>query len=368
MARLNRCRSACAAVVVVSALALAAPAHADPAKCQAAIAKELRKFKKTYLKAQINCLKDENGGAIPGPCPDAATLATIGQTGTAVASAIAAACVSADLATLEFRTDCVYESNTAGAEATCAAKPVLVGPNIDPTLLAQCLECWKSAELSEYVAILFASHALGVCAGTTSAQSTACSDLDCTTPLPDQRNLTGAEGDCQLGIAKGGSKYILKREKALEKCALAGGTQASCLADAGVQLKLSKAEQSKAAKIKRKCANRAPAPTVPFCCQTGMANQCSAATSRDDCVMNLGGVVKEDKICSMGTCAPVMGNKEVTWWASCPESDMCPGTALSTLNDLIDCVDVSANAIGDELLCLQFRRNGGSDWPCPPSE
>jgi hypothetical protein len=78
--------------------------------------------------------------------------------------------------------------------------------------------------------------------------------------------------------------------------------------------------------------------------------------------------VQEDKTCDMGSCASVMGNKKMTWWAFCPESATCPGTALSTLDDLINCVDVSADAITDELLCLQFRGNGGLDWPCPPSD
>ena len=355
------------AAFLIAVLASTAPARADPAGCQKSIVKQLLKFKKTHLKAHIKCLKDENSGAIPGPCPDAAALAKIQQRVAKVNPSIAAACTASDLATLGFRTDCMYESNTSGKEAACAALPVLTGSDIDPTKLAECLECWKGAELSEYIAILHASHAVGVCAGTTSATSSACSDLDCTTPLPDQRDLTGGEGDCQLGIAKGGFKYMLKREKVLEKCALAGGTRASCLADPFVQTKLNTIEQRKIAKIKGKCGNRDPAPTTPFCCKTGMANQCIAAATRDDCVMMLGDV-QEDKTCDMGTCAPVMGNKKVTWWAFCPESDTCPGTPLSTLDDLISCVDTSADAITDELLCLQFHGNGGSDWPCPASE
>jgi hypothetical protein len=368
MALRNGLSIVCATALLLSLLGPTAPARADSAGCQKALAKELLKFKKTYMKAHIKCLKDENAGNIPGPCPDATALLKIQQTTSAVTSAIAAACTSSDLTTLGFPTDCAYEANTMGREADCAALPVLMSGNIDPTLLAQCLECWKGAELSEYVATLFASHALGICGGTTSAQSPRCSDLDCTSPLPDQRNLTGGEGDCQLGIAKGGYKYLLKREKVLEKCALAGGTQASCLADLTVQLKLTKIEQAKATKIKKKCGNRAPAPSPPFCCKTGQANQCVAATSRDDCVMNLAGQVQEDKTCDMGTCAPEMGNKEITWWAFCPESDTCPGPALSTRDDLIACVDASADAIDDELLCLQFRGNGGTDWPCPASE
>jgi hypothetical protein len=51
----------------------------------------------------------------------------------------------------------------------------------------------------------------------------------------------------------------------------------------------------------------------------------------------------------------------ITWWENCPESDTCPGPALSSLDDLIDCVDTSADAIVDELLCEQFP----TGWPCP---
>ena len=85
--------------------------------------------------------------------------------------------------------------------------------------------------------------------------------------------------------------------------------------------------------------------------------------------MNLMGTVQEDKTCDMGSCAPVQGpNQKITWWGFCPESDTCPGTALSTLDDLIGCVDTTADAVTDELMCLQFRCNGGADWPCPASE
>ena len=90
------------------------------------------------------------------------------------------------------------------------------------------------------------------------------------------------------------------------------------------------------------------------------------ATSRDDCTMNLGGTVQEGKTCSAGSCAPAPGNKKITWWGICPESD-CTGT-LATLQNLTDCVDSSADEIVAELLCLQFRGNGGTDWPCPPAD
>lgn len=344
------------------------PARADSVSCQKAIAKGLEKYKKVFLKAQVKCLKKQNDGKIAGPCPDATATAKILDKKSDAIAKIAAECTPADLAALNYRTDCAYESGTAGKEGTCEAMNVLVGPDIDPTLLANCLACWKEAEFAEYIAILYASHTTELC-GVPTGTSATCSDLECANPLPDQRDLTGGEGDCQHGIGKAGTKYLLKREKTLEKCALAGGTQATCLADPEVQAKLAKIESSKEKKIHRKCGNRDPALSPPFCCRTGMGNECTAAASRDDCVMNVMGEVKEDQICGGGgTCDPVMGNKQITWWTACPESAMCPGTPVSTLDDLIACVDTSADATLSKLLCLQFRGGGGTDWPCPANE
>jgi hypothetical protein len=45
----------------------------------------------------------------------------------------------------------------------------------------------------------------------------------------------------------------------------------------------------------------------------------------------------------------------------CPET----GAALASRDDLVACVDASTDQIVDELLCLQFPANAGSDWPCP---
>ena len=45
-----------------------------------------------------------------------------------------------------------------GKEGACAALPVTT-----PAEFAECLVCWKGAESAEYIAILYASHALEVC-------------------------------------------------------------------------------------------------------------------------------------------------------------------------------------------------------------
>jgi hypothetical protein len=57
-------------------------------------------------------------------------------------------------------------------------------------------------------------------------------------------------------------------------------------------------------------------------------------------------------------------NKPITWWEPCPECDTCTGS-LATIDDLISCVDTSADTIVNELICFQFPRNNHADWPCP---
>ena len=111
--------------------------------------------------------------------------------------------------------------------------------------------------------------------------------------------------------------------------------------------------------MKNKCGNRNPEPASSFCCKT-TGNQCTAAADRGTCV-TLGGQVQEGKTCGVGgTCQNVPGN-QVTWWGSCPsESGSCPGTSLDTTDDLISCVDETAQHVAGELLCLQFP--GG--WSC----
>ncbi len=91
-----------------------------------------------------------------------------------------------------------------------------------------------------------------------------------------------------------------------------------------------------------------------------MGNSCTVAADRTDCEMNLGGTVQEGKTCNAGTCSPVGGgNQRITWWSTCPEN-ACDGT-LDTLNELISCVDTTAEDVAQELLCIQFP----TGWPCP---
>jgi hypothetical protein len=346
-------------VLVLPVLALAGPAAADPVSCQRHVARQLLKYGKTLVAVHVKCLDRENLGKIPGPCPDATAQLKIQRVQQRALDRIALSCTLADAAALGFRSDCAYESETTGAEGQCAALPVTT-----PAELAECLRCWKAAELSELVAVAYASHAVAFCGGALDATSPVCSDLGCTTLLPDQRDLgdTG-ENDCQRGIGKAAFKYLTRRAKRLEKCALAGGTENDCEADPAVQIALDRYKLASETLIARKCGQRSPAPSLPFCCRTGVANQCTAAATREDCTTG-GGTVQEGKTCNAVTndCDPVGGpNQQVTWWGVCPGSAPCPGTPLTSRDDLVECLEATTDRIVDELLCVQFP----TQWSCP---
>lgn len=347
--------------LIVSLLGVASIATADPVKCQKQVVKSLATYKKVFLKGHEKCLDKVNGGDLPGPCPDPVTSVKILGKLQAASDKITAACTMADLTTLGYPSDCALETSEAGVEAGCAALPVTTS-----TEFAACLACWKTAEVAEFIATLYASHAVELCNGDLSGTSPVCSDLDNTAPLPDQRNLGGgSEGDCQAGIGKAGVGYIMTRLKTLEKCGLAGLTRAACLGDLAVQTKLAKAELKRQVLVQKKCGNRDPVPSPPFCCKTGPGNACMLASDRDDCTTNLGGQVQEGKVCGGGlTCDPTPGSGSVTWWGVCPET----GAALTTQADMVACIGAVADEIVDELLCWQFPANGGADWPCPAED
>jgi len=342
-----------------------AAAVADQAGCQTQVVKQLLKFEKVLVKVHTSCLDQENLEKIPGPCLDATGQAKLDGVDLKVTDKIGASCMLADLTALGFSTSCAdYGSGATAAGAACAGLPASTVAE-----LVDCLQCWKAAELKAYVAALYASHALETCGGEVDDTSTDCQPLACATPLPEQRNLgmTGGDSLCQKGIGKAGFKYMLKRAKILSSCGLDGSTRADCLADATVQEKLALLETKKATIIQNKCGNINPEPVPAFCCRTGVANECTAAAARNDCVL-MGFTVQEDKFCDVDSnCAPLGSEKQFAWWGSCPDSDPCPGTALAVTDDLTACVDSVADRLVDRLLCLQIPRNGGADWPCPAS-
>jgi hypothetical protein len=364
--------SSLVAIACVVTVAFAAPAHAvtNPlALCHKTVVKQLEKYKKTVFKKHQKCLEKENKLTIPGPCPDALTNLKIGEIQQKVIDKIAVKCTMQNLADLGFRSDCQYGTPTAGVDGQCAALPVTTVQEF-----VQCMQCWKEADFLRYVGILFASHAAEEC-GTLGPDSTTCSDLGCTTPLPEQRNLgDNAENDCQKAIGNSGIKYLLKRENIFEKCMLKGCDRATCLAGTCVAnptapLKLQKAEVQKETVIKNKCGNnRVPNATSTFCCRCGpMGGICTEVPlTREDCLADSSCQVQEGKNCNTGNgkCEPAP--KQITWWESCPsEGGTCPGTALTDLDGVIACIDSTADQIVDELLCLQFPNGGACPTPVP---
>jgi hypothetical protein len=359
--------TAVAAAAALGLLAAVVPSQAatDPlALCHKTVIKSLEKFKKAVLKRHEKCLDQDNKLVIDGPCPDVVASTKIAVINSKVKIKIASKCTLAQLngvGGLGYRTDCAYGPATPGADGACAALPV---GTVDE--FTECMKCWKEADFRRYIAILYASHAVEEC-GPLDDTSTTCSDLGCTTPLPEQRDLgDNSEGDCQKGIGKAGVKYMLKREKVLEKCMLKGCDHGTCLAggcllDPTVPVKLAKAESQKQVIVQNKCGgNRVPSLGSTFCCRT-TANNCIVPADRTDCV-NMGFTVQEQKMCDVDfTCSPA---KTITWWGSCPsDSGPCPGPTLATMDDVVDCIDSTADQIVDELLCMQFPN--GNACPTP---
>ena len=350
--------------LAVACPVLVLPAAADPVLCQKTILKQYTVLKKKTLKGVGKCLDKQNKGDLPGPCPDPLTSGKLDLARQKVEAKVAATCSMADAATLGF-VGCGYglPGEDSAVEASCRALPVTTSAE-----LATCISCWKEADFYEFLAVLYASHSIELCGGPLDQSSTICSTGGCASyfgaPV-DQRDLgdTG-ENDCQKAIGKAGIKYLLAREKLLEKCALEGGTKFGCLGDTELQLKLTKAVTKRDTVIQDKCGNRDPLPAPPFCCKT-MGNSCMAAADRDSCEL-AGGQVQEGKTCNLSNnCDPVPGGV-ITWWDSCVNK-YCNGGGVTTLDDLKNCVGLRADEIVDSLLCYQVPRNGHADWLCPTS-
>lgn len=345
-------------VAAVAVTSIATSASADPAGCQKQILKQLLRVTKVYLKLGGKCLDKDNFLKIPGPCPDEKTALKVDTVLAKARAKVGGRCTPDDLATLGYATTCDFDPGPSGVQATCSALPATT-----PEELIDCLACWKRAEATEMLAVLYASHAIELCEGSLDATSPTCSPLACADPLPDQRDLGDtAEGFCQKIIGKSGVKQAFKRLTILEKCAKTGGTQASCLADEKVQTKLALLDAKLSTRIKNKCGNNTtPVASTPFCCRTGNGNECMAAADRQAC-LDAGGDVQDGKVCDVDdTCSPTPGGKDITWWETCPTSQTCPGTTLATLDDLIACVAEESSTVTDEMLCRQLT----SGWPCP---
>jgi hypothetical protein len=294
-----------------------APVAAETTICQKMIVNTGRKADRVRLIEIAKCVESRNLGLSSGPCQGIMVDSKIAVADGSARAKIAKACTMADLAALGFPPDCAFEPAAQGREGFCASLPVTT-----PQEFARCIECWRAAEAAELLATLYASHALDVCGGDLGEAASACSGLDCPTPTPNQQNLGATpENDCQHVTGKAGINYAANREKILARCGLAGRPAMSCLTDPQIQVALDTLKSKKRATILTKCTGRDPLPNPPDA-------------------------------------------QHITWWASCPESATCPGSAVSTIDDLIGCVDTAADAIVDEIMCLQLRTR----WPCPPPD
>ena len=308
--------------LVASAVAgLVPPAAADPVLCQKTIAKQYTVLQKKALKGVAKCLDKENLGTLDGPCPDAATATKLAVARQKVEAKVATLCSIGDAAALGFGSGCGFgpSNEDSAVEASCRALPVTT-----PAELAACIACWTDADVAEFLALLYASHAYALCAGPPDLASTVCSAGGCSGApgsAPDQRDLGDTdENECQRAIGKAGVKYLLAREKLLGKCALAGGTRDSCRDDPILEAVSDKAEAKRSAAIDAKCGELQPSPT--------------------------GG--------------------QLTWWGTCERRD-CGGYTVTTPEDVDECVEDRADEIVEAMLCYQFPRNGQIDWPCPSS-
>jgi hypothetical protein len=318
-------RASLVALVLVFGVGGIAPVRAEPVACEKTIAKNFAKLAKKTLVGLAKCLDRENTGTVAGPCPDPTTAAKLLLERDKAVVAVPGGCEVGDVAALGFVGGCNFglPEEDSAVEAACRTLPATT-----PAEVGICLACWQQADAYEFMALLYASHAVALCDGPPDVFSTVCSAGGCSgapSSSPDQRDLgPGGEYDCQRAIGKAAVKYLVTRRKVLQKCALGGGSRASCLADPRISLVLGKAKDKQADYIEKKCGNRDPVPN------------------------------------------PLPGSATITWWDGCAPR-ACGAYPVTTLEDLHECTEDRADEIVDGMLCTQFPRNGQSDWPCPSS-
>jgi hypothetical protein len=358
LGRKMRTHALALAAASVGTLLIAAAAAATPTACQKALTKGAAALTRKTLARMARCVDKDNAGRLPGPCPDPITAAKLAIARQRIEHRVEAACGPSDPPALGFAALCSLGApEGSAAQAACSALPVTSAG------LGPCVDCWQRAGLHEFLALLYASHAVELCGGTVGLGSSVCSQGGCASmldPIPDQRDLgrTG-EADCQEGIAKAGIRYLRKRGTLLATCALAGGSRDSCLTIPKLQLKLARADAKKAATIAGACGNRRPVANASFCCRT-TGNECIAAADRAACIGS-GGDPQEDKSCgSDGRCRPASAGQTITWWDQCPRRS-CDTYRISTIGDVAACVRDKADEAVDGVLCTRFPTR----WSCP---
>ncbi|HJQ84458.1 MAG TPA: hypothetical protein VKA21_10305 [Candidatus Binatia bacterium] len=307
---LTRFRLTAVALGSLGLVAASAPTPApaaltkEAASCQAALAKGLAGFKKAKIKAWQKCLSSIlKGKACDTVKRDAAIAASISKaTATLTGKCSDALLFDPPPNGLGFATNCQLESGTLEPyEQGCYNLPVTNGSQ-----LASCLICWKEGEIYEFLKIV------NPCLQGTVPNG---SDLDCGTPpgacpaVDDKASL-----GCLAAISKGAAKWLLAKEKVLEKClnAVASGKITGPCPDATAAAGLAKA-----------LAKLGP----------GITKKCTALPS---------------------------------WWDVCPEDSSAPcDQTIASVNDIVNCVANASEEIVDEMICWQYPDADTQGITCP---
>jgi hypothetical protein len=193
-------------------------------------------------------------------------------------------------------------------------------PADTPAQIGECFACWEEHLGRAMSALLLAAQATWVCDGDLSA-SGSCAGVACTEPLPTQyyRLFKTDEWDCQYAVSDGGHDYYRNRSRLLQACTLASDV-AACLADRD-----------------HRTALRDEASTLDRVVRNG----CRRTTFSPG-----------------GPLAP----RHLTWWRTCPTAT-CESEPIERDLDAIGCIEASANALIDQLLCLESPMLG----TCPAS-
>jgi hypothetical protein len=176
----------------------------------------------------------------------------------------------------------------------------------DARSLADCLTCWREAELNEFLKILYPCLV---------NQLPGSSDLDCGTP-PSGCPPGGTAAGCSATIAKAGIGLFLAEDQVLATCLdeMRRGRITGPCPDAAAQAQITAAEQRKERLLQR-CTDMPP------------------------------------------------------WWDVCPEdsTQLCD-QRIGSVADIASCVDSAAGAIAAEVICEQYPNAARDGITCPGRE
>jgi hypothetical protein len=220
-----------AASVLAVALLLggAAPAAAEPVRCQREIATQSAKLVQARVKALQKCRDAVVKGTFAGPCPDAKAGAKIAKAESKLGAAIAKACGGADrICGAGGDDDALGAIGWTGGSCQGLENAACVAPIADCGGIASCLTCVGAAAVDQAIGLAYDDLGGGGGAG-----------------------LLG----CRRAIGREAARLVQARSKALHKCrdgALKGGPAGPC-PDLKALTKVGKATAKLDAKICKAC-------------------------------------------------------------------------------------------------------------------